>query len=72
VSRRAPVRKAARGDSRGDSARYRRAAEAALQQVDFCAEYLRSIQKKRLAAQLAKNSLYIRRNLMGERGRSSR
>jgi hypothetical protein len=70
VSGRPPGRKSAR--ARGDAARYRRAAEEALKQVDFCTEYLRSIQKKRLAAQLAKNSLHIRRNLMGERGKSSR
>jgi hypothetical protein len=72
VSRRPPGRKSARGASHGDAARYRRAAEEALRQVDFCTEYLRSIRKKQLAAQLARNSLYIRRNLMGERGRSSR
>jgi hypothetical protein len=64
VSARAPVPKAAGDESRDDAARYRRAAEEALRQIDFCAEYLRKIHKKPLANRLARNSHYIRKNLM--------
>jgi hypothetical protein len=49
-----------------EAARYKRAAEEALRQVDFCAEYLRRIHKRQLAARLSRNSAYIRRKLMGE------
>jgi hypothetical protein len=45
----------AREDRNAEAARYRRAAEAALEQVDACIEYLRRIRKGKLAAQLAKN-----------------
>jgi hypothetical protein len=47
--------------------RYRKAAELALGQLDWCVEYLRSIRKKRLAQELARNTATIRRRL-GEPG----
>ena len=53
-----------RGARREEVARYKRAAEEALRQVDFCADYLRRIQKRQLAGRLAKNSRYIRQKLM--------
>jgi hypothetical protein len=46
-----------------ETARYRRAAELALGQLEWCIEYLRSIHKARLARQLAKNHAAIRRRL---------
>lgn len=49
---------------RDEAARYRRAAEEALAQVEWCADYLRRIHKRQLAARLAKNSRYIRQKLM--------
>lgn len=54
---------------RHQAAQYRRAAEEALKQVDFCVEYLGGIQKRGLAARLSRNSEYIRRNLLRERPR---
>ena len=52
-------------DARGAEAeRYRRAAEAALEQVDVCIEYLRRVRKGQLAARLAKNRDYIKRTLL--------
>lgn len=46
--------------------RYRRAAEDALQQLDWCIGYLHGIKKGRISTQLARNRSYIRRNLMQE------
>ena len=46
-----------------DIARYRKAAEQALQQVDACINYLRRIRKRELAARLEKNRNYIARRL---------
>jgi hypothetical protein len=54
----------ARGDRDEEAARYREAAEAALEQVDACIEYLRRIRKGRLAARLAKNRDHIKRSLL--------
>jgi hypothetical protein len=48
---------------RGDAARYRKAGEAALQQVDACIHYLRRLQKRELAARLEKNRNLIARRL---------
>jgi hypothetical protein len=45
--------------------RYRRAAEDALQQLDWCIGYLHGIRKTRLSRALARNRSYIRTNLMG-------
>jgi hypothetical protein len=57
---------------RREAAHYRRAAQEALKQVDFCAEYLRRIQKGQLAARLSRNSDYIRRKFLREPARSGR
>jgi hypothetical protein len=44
-----------------ETARYRRAAQLALDQLDWCVHYLRSIRKYRLAQQLARNHAAISR-----------
>jgi hypothetical protein len=44
--------------------RYRRAAEDALQQLDWCIGYLHGIHKTPISRQLARNRSYIRRHLM--------
>ena len=46
--------------------RNRQAAEDALQQLDWCIDYLHGIRKGKISAQLARNRAYIRRNLMRE------
>lgn len=46
--------------------RYRRAADDALQQLDWCIGYLHGIRKTKISTQLARNRSYIRRNLMRE------
>jgi len=46
-----------------EAARYRRAAQLALGQLEWCVEYLRRIRKSRLADQLAKNHAAISRRL---------
>ncbi len=46
--------------------RYRRAAEDALQQLDWCIGYLHGIRKTPISRQLAKNRSYIRQNLLRE------
>jgi hypothetical protein len=46
-----------------EAARYRRAAQLALGQLEWCVEYLRRIRKYRLADQLAKNHAAISRRL---------
>lgn len=64
-----PPRKgrAARDDRNAEAARYRRAAEAALEQVDVCIEYLRRTRKLQLASRLAKNRDHIKRSLRAGR-----
>jgi hypothetical protein len=49
-----------------DSDRYRRAAEDALQQLDWAIGYLHGIHKVGISKALAKNRTYIRKHLMGE------
>lgn len=49
-----------------EGARYRRAAEDALQQLDWCIGYLRGIKKPRISTALARNRSYIRQHLMDE------
>jgi hypothetical protein len=44
--------------------RYRKAAEDALQQLDWAIGYLHGIRKVEISKALAKNRSYIRRNLM--------
>lgn len=46
--------------------RYRRAAEDALQQLDWCIGYLHGIHKNKISKQLAKNRTHIKRDLMHE------
>jgi hypothetical protein len=46
--------------------RYRRAAEDALAQLDWCIGYLHGIRKGRISMRLAKNRAYIRRSLLRE------
>ena len=45
------------------AARYRKAAEAALKQVDACIDYLHRIHKRELAARLERNRALIARRL---------
>jgi hypothetical protein len=52
--------------SQDDAERYRRAAEDALQQLDWCIGYLHGIRKSELSARLAKNRTFIKTNLMKE------
>jgi hypothetical protein len=44
--------------------RYRRAAEDALQQLDWCIGYLHGIRKGKISRALAKNRSFIKRELM--------
>ena len=44
--------------------RYRRAAQDALEQLDWCIGYLHGIHKTKISSQLAKNRANIKRNLM--------
>jgi hypothetical protein len=46
--------------------RYRRAAEDALQQLDWAIGYLHGIRKVGISRALAQNRSYIRQELMGE------
>lgn len=45
--------------------RYRKAAEDALQQLDWAIGYLHGIRKVKISKSLAKNRSYIRQQLMG-------
>ena len=51
-------------DGRDDVERYRRAAEDALQQLDWCIGYLHGIRKYDISRALARNRGYIRTRLM--------
>jgi hypothetical protein len=53
-------------EDRGEMERYRRAAEDALQQLDWCIGYLHGIRKVDISRALAKNRSYIRTQLLGE------
>ena len=46
--------------------RYRRAAEDALQQLDWAIGYLHGIKKTEISKALARNRSFIRSNLMGQ------
>ena len=50
--------------SSDEGERYRRAAEDALQQLDWCIGYLHGIRKARISKALAKNRSFIKRELM--------
>jgi hypothetical protein len=62
------ARKESRDDElerlRNEAERYRRAAEDALQQLDWCIGYLHGSNKGRIAAALSKNRSYIRKELL--------
>jgi hypothetical protein len=49
---------------RNEAERYRRAAEDALQQLDWCIGYLHGSNKGKIAASLSKNRSYIRKHLL--------
>ena len=49
-----------------EAERYRRAAEEALQQLDWCIGYLHGIRKAQLSSRLAKNREFIKRKMMQE------
>ena len=49
-----------------EAERYRRAAEEALQQLDWCIGYLHGIRKAQLSARLAKNREFIKRQMLHE------
>jgi hypothetical protein len=46
-----------------EAARYREAAHQALNQLDWCVEYFRSIHKRKVATQVAKNRSAIAQTL---------
>jgi hypothetical protein len=48
----------------GDVERYRRAAEDALQQLDWCIGYLHGIRKVDVSRALARNRTYIRHRIL--------
>jgi hypothetical protein len=54
----------ARLDDQDECERYRRAAEDALQQLDWCIGYLHGIRKTRISRALARNRSHIRSALM--------
>jgi hypothetical protein len=51
--------------AQAEKERYRQAAEATLEQLDWCVAYLRRIHKPKLAAQLERNRNRIGRMLDG-------
>ena len=53
-------------DASGDVDRYRKAAEDALQQLDWAIGYLHGIRKTDISRALAKNRSFIRRRLMDQ------
>jgi hypothetical protein len=52
-------------DKQDEADRYRRAAEDALQQLDWAIGYLHGIRKTEISKALAKNRTFIRKQLMG-------
>jgi hypothetical protein len=52
-------------DKQDEADRYRKAAEDALQQLDWAIGYLHGIRKTEISKSLAKNRSHIRRELMG-------
>ena len=52
-------------DKHDEADRYRKAAEDALQQLDWAIGYLHGIRKTKISQSLAKNRSYIRQQLMG-------
>ena len=67
TSSRSSSRSNSQSDSKQDEAdRYRRAAEDALQQLDWAIGYLHGIKKTDISRALARNRSFIRRELMGQ------
>jgi hypothetical protein len=62
----ASSRSSRNGGGRDDADRYRRAADDALQQLDWAIGYLHGIRKTGISKALAKNRSYIRSRLLGE------
>lgn len=60
------ARKSSSARNGNEADRYRRAAEDALQQLDWAIGYLHGIKKTEISKALAKNRSYIRSSLMGE------
>ena len=52
-------------DKQEEADRYRKAAEDALQQLDWAIGYLHGIRKTEISTSLAKNRTYLRKQLMG-------
>jgi hypothetical protein len=50
--------------ARDETDRYRRAAQDALEQLDWCIGYLHGIHKTKISTQLARNRAHIKKNLM--------
>jgi hypothetical protein len=65
-SRSASSRSSAGDGASKDEERYRRAAEDALQQLDWAIGYLHGIRKTQISRALAKNRAYIRTRLLGQ------
>jgi len=57
---------AANDSKQAEADRYRRAAEDALQQLDWAIGYLHGIRKTEISSALAKNRSFIRKHLMKE------
>ena len=57
--------KSAAEEQQKEADRYRKAAEDALQQLDWAIGYLHGIRKVEISRALAKNRSYIRQELMG-------
>lgn len=55
-----------------EAARYRKAAQLTLDQLEWCVEYLRSIRKTRMAKQLDRNRATIMRRVEAGAGTGSR
>ena len=52
------------GSKQDEAARYRRAADDALQQLDWAIGYLHGIRKTKISQALSRNRSYIRSNLL--------
>jgi hypothetical protein len=63
---RASTSRSSAGNGNRDEEMYRRAAEDALQQLDWAIGYLHGIRKTQISRALAKNRSYIRKRMLGE------
>lgn len=57
---------ATKQDTKRQAEQYRRAAEATLEQLDWCVDYLHRIRKPQIAEAIAKNRSTIRRRMRGD------